>query len=157
MEKTIFNKFLKDNGRRLTKERAAILRKTLSCNGHFDPESLYLQIKKTGLKASRASVYRTLNLLCECGIIEKIRKDEHGAIYERTYGHAHHDHMLCTQCGAVINFILRSLREFRRTCAKSRAFTEQVIPLRYGDIAGIAGSKKNESGEKNRAKENSQI
>jgi Fur family ferric uptake transcriptional regulator len=122
MEKTIFNKFLKDNGRRLTKERAAILRKTLSCNGHFDPESLYLQIKKTGLKASRASVYRTLNLLCECGIIEKIRKDEHGAIYERIYGHAHHDHMLCTQCGAVIEFYSRELERIQGNVCKKQGF-----------------------------------
>ncbi len=122
MEKTIFNKFLKDNGRRLTKERAAILRKTLSCDGHFDPESLYLQIKKTGMKASRASVYRTLNLLCECGIIEKIRKDEHGAIYERIYGHAHHDHMLCTQCGAVIEFYSQELERIQGNVCKKQGF-----------------------------------
>jgi hypothetical protein len=49
------------------------------------------------------------------------------------------------------------LREFRGTCVKSRAFKEQVIPSRYGDIAGIAGNKKNEIGEKNRTKENAQI
>jgi len=72
--KLFFSTFLKDRGLRFTKERSVILQKTLSCNGHFDPESLYLQIRETGLKASRASVYRTLSLLCECGLIERVKK-----------------------------------------------------------------------------------
>jgi Fur family ferric uptake transcriptional regulator len=74
MGKKVFRNFLKERGQRFTKERSAILQKVLSCHGHFDPESLYLKIRRTGLKASRASVYRTLNLLCECGIIASVRK-----------------------------------------------------------------------------------
>ena len=69
MEKKIFRSFLKDRGQKLTKAREAILQKIFSYNGHFDPESLYLRIRKSGLRASRASVYRTLNLLSACGLI----------------------------------------------------------------------------------------
>lgn len=113
MEKNIFNKFLKERGQRFTKERAIILQKILSCHGHFDPESLYLKIKETGLKASRASVYRTLNLLDESGLIEKVTKTEHGTIYEHAFGHGHHDHMLCIKCGNIIEFYSEELEKLQ--------------------------------------------
>jgi Fur family ferric uptake transcriptional regulator len=122
MEKKIFSSFLKDRGQRFTKERAAILQKTLSCHGHFDPETLYLKIRDTGLKASRASVYRTLNLLCECGLIEKVRKTEHGTIYENTFGHKHHDHMLCIICGNIIEFYSEDLERLQEGLCNKQNF-----------------------------------
>ncbi len=122
MEKKIFSKFLRDRGQRITKERSVILQKTLSCSGHFDPESLYLKIKGTGLKASRASVYRTINLLCECGLIEKVRKTEQGTIYENTFGHKHHDHMLCMQCGNIIEFYSEGLERLQENLCKKQGF-----------------------------------
>jgi Fur family ferric uptake transcriptional regulator len=123
VEKEIFNKFLKKGGRRFTKERSAILQKALSLNGHFDPETLYLQIKGTGMKASRASVYRTLNLLCDCGLIGRVRQSDHGAIYEQTFGHGHHDHMLCTQCGKVIEFYSEELEKLQEALCRKREFS----------------------------------
>jgi len=117
-----FLKFLKTKGQRLTRERSVILQKTLSCNGHFDPESLYIQIKKTGLKASRASVYRTLNLLYECGLIEKVRKTEHGTVYENISGQRHHDHMLCITCGCVIEFYSQGLERLQTNLCKRQGF-----------------------------------
>lgn len=122
MDKTSFGQFLKERGRRFTKERAVILMKALSLRGHFDPESLYLQIKETGSKASRASVYRTLNLLCECGIIGRVRKAEHGTIYERTPGDEHHDHMICLQCGKVIEFYSEELESLQDNICKEQGF-----------------------------------
>lgn len=120
--KLFFSKFLKDRGQLLTRERSVILQRTLSCNGHFDPESLYLQIKETGLKASRASVYRTINLLCECGLIGKVTKTEHGTIYENTFGHEHHDHMLCIKCGNIIEFHSQELEKLQENLCKKQGF-----------------------------------
>ncbi len=122
MEKKIFSKFLKERGRRFTKERSVILQETLSFNGHFDPETLYLQIRETGLKASRASVYRTLSLLCDCGLVDRVRKSEHGTIYEQTFGHKHHDHMLCIQCGKVIEFYSEELERLQENICRRRGF-----------------------------------
>jgi Fur family ferric uptake transcriptional regulator len=122
MEKKIFRGFLKDRGQHFTKERAAILQKALSYHGHFDPESLYLKIRETGLKASRASVYRTLNLLCECGLIDKVRKTEHGTIYEHTFGHEHHDHMMCIMCGNTIEFYSEDLERLQEGLCNKQNF-----------------------------------
>lgn len=122
MEKKIFNKFLKERGQKFTKERAAILQRIFSYHGHFDTESLYLKIRETGLKASRASVYRTLNLLCECGLIEKVTKTEHGTIYEHTFGHEHHDHMLCIGCGTIIEFYSEDLERLQENICRRQDF-----------------------------------
>jgi Fur family ferric uptake transcriptional regulator len=122
MEKKIFNKFLKERGQKFTKERAAILQRIFSYHGHFDTESLYLKIRETGLKASRASVYRTLNLLCECGLIQKVTKTEHGTIYEHTFGHEHHDHMLCIGCGTIIEIYSEDLERLQENICRKQDF-----------------------------------
>lgn len=122
MQKKIFNKFLKERGQRFTKERAVILQKIFSHHGHFDTESLYLKIRETGLKASRASVYRTLNLLCESGLIGKVTKTEHGTIYEHTFGHEHHDHMLCIGCGTIIEFYSEDLERLQENLCRIKDF-----------------------------------
>jgi len=122
MEHKVFKNFLKERGQKLTKEREAILKEIFSFHGHFEPETLYLQIKQSGLKASRASVYRTLNLLYECGLIDRVRKTEHGTVYECTYGHKHHDHMLCIRCGKVIEFYSEELERLQEELCKKQNF-----------------------------------
>ena len=121
-EKKLFVHFLKERGLKLTRERTAILKKAFSCNGHFDPESLYLDIKQEGLKASRASVYRTINLLCECGLVEKVMQTEHGALYEIALGTPHHDHMLCIECGRIIEFFSGDLERIQEDLCVKQGF-----------------------------------
>jgi len=122
MEKKIFREFLKNRGQRFTKARAAILQKAFSTHGHFNPETLYLEIKETGLKASRASVYRTLNLLCECGLIERAMKTEQGTLYEHILGHVHHDHMFCVACGEIIEFYSEDLEKLQDELCRRQDF-----------------------------------
>lgn len=122
MEQKIFKEFLKNRGQRFTRARAAILQKTVSTPGHFNPESLYLKMKETGLKASRASVYRTLNLLCECGLIEKAIKTDQGTLYESTFGHEHHDHMFCVGCGEIIEFYSEDLERLQEELCEKLYF-----------------------------------
>jgi Fur family ferric uptake transcriptional regulator len=122
MQQKIFIQFLELRGQRLTNERNAVLQKAFSCKGHFDPENLYLDMKKKGMKASRASVYRTLNLLCECGLLEKVSKTDHGTIYEHTFGHQHHDHMLCIRCGKLIEFYSERIERLQEEICRERDF-----------------------------------
>lgn len=122
MRQKIFRQFLEERGQRLTKERNAVLKKAFSCKGHFDPETLYMDMRKMGMKASRASVYRTLNLLCECGLVEKVSKTEHGTIYEQSLGRQHHDHMVCINCGKVIEFYSENLEKLQEELCRERGF-----------------------------------
>jgi Fur family ferric uptake transcriptional regulator len=135
MQQTIFRKFLEERGCRLTKQRNTILQKAVSCDGHFDPESLYMEIRKKGMKASRASVYRTLNLLCACGLVEKVSKTEQGTIYEHTLGH-HHDHMVCIGCGKIIEFYSENLEKLQDEICREQDFEGKSHVL---EIRGYCG------------------
>lgn len=113
MENKIFRNYLCEKGLKLTKERIAVLREVFSFHGHFGPEDLYFRIREAGIKASRASVYRTLNLLIGSGLVEKVSRSGKGNIYEHTYGHEHHDHMICDACGQIIEFYSEKLEKLQ--------------------------------------------
>jgi Fur family transcriptional regulator, ferric uptake regulator len=120
VESRIFRGFLGERGLKLTKERIAILREVFSFHGHFEPEHLYFRMRDGGSKASRASVYRTLNLLVESGLVEKVRRTEKGNVYEHTFGHRHHDHMVCESCGKIIEFFSEKLENLQnKICARN--------------------------------------
>jgi len=121
MENKIFRNFILNKGLKLTKERSAVLKEIFSFRGHFDPEQLFMRIKDSGIKASRASVYRTLNLLVESGLVGKVARTEKGNVYEQTFGHEHHDHMICDRCGAIIEFCSQKIENLQvELCKKNR-------------------------------------
>jgi Fur family ferric uptake transcriptional regulator len=122
MENLIFRNFLGGKGLKLTKERIAVLSEVYSFHGHFEPEYLYLRIKDAGSKASRASVYRTLSLLVECGLVNRVTRTDKGNIYEHTYGHMHHDHMICDSCGEIIEFYSEKLENLQNEICEKNSF-----------------------------------
>jgi Fur family transcriptional regulator, ferric uptake regulator len=122
VENKIFQNFLGEKGLKLTKERIAVLREVFSSHNHFEPENLYLRIKDSGSKASRASVYRTLNLLVESGLVEKVTRTEKSNVYEHTFGHTHHDHMICDGCGSIIEFYSEKLENLQKEICLGNGF-----------------------------------
>ena len=122
MENKIFQNFLGQRGLKLTKERIAVLKEVFSSHIHFEPENLYLRIKDSGSKASRASVYRTLNLLVESGLVEKVTRTEKSNVYEHTFGHTHHDHMICDGCGSIIEFYSEKLENLQKEICLGNGF-----------------------------------
>lgn len=123
MENKVFKNFLGEKGFKLTKERSAVLKEIFSLHDHFEPEHIYFRLRKAGVKASRASVYRTLNLLVESGLVRKIARSGNGGnIYEHTYGHHHHDHMICDACGYIIEFYSESLESLQNKICRENNF-----------------------------------
>ena len=122
MENKIFQNFLGEKGLKFTKERIAVLKEVFSSHSHFEPENLYLRIKASGSKASRASVYRTLSLLVESGLVEKVTRTEKSNVYEHTFGHSHHDHMICDGCGSIIEFYSEKLENLQKEICVGNGF-----------------------------------
>ncbi|MBI4685780.1 MAG: transcriptional repressor [Nitrospirae bacterium] len=122
MEDKIFREFLEKKGLKFTKERAAVLKEVFSNHNHFDPDDLYVKMKGQGMKVSKASVYRTLPLLLECGLVEQVERFDKHAHYEHTFGHGHHDHLICIKCGKVIPLFSEKLEKLQESLCKQEKF-----------------------------------
>lgn len=122
MEKDKFRKFLSGKDLKLTKERSEILSEVMATAGHFDPEELFIKLRAKGSKVSRASVYRTIPLLMESGMLEQVERVDRHAHYEKTSEKKHHDHMICLNCGKVIEFYSSALETLQDKICKQESF-----------------------------------
>ena len=122
----ILTKYLKSTGKkRATQERNAVLDAVMSTQGHFDAEGLYYRLVSNEVKVSRATVYNTLDLLQECGLVSKYRFTENSSRYERSFGRPHHHHMVCLECGDIFEFVNDRLERLQIEVCTEKNFSPQ--------------------------------
>ncbi len=102
-EKT-FGEYLKSKSLKITPQRELILEEVSSSHDHFEVDNLFVRLYGKNVHISRATVYRTLNLLVEGGFLREVISGERHSHYERILGHRHHDHLVCLGCGKIIEF-----------------------------------------------------
>lgn len=96
-----FTEYLSLHKYRKTPERFAILDHIYSTKGHFDVESLFQSMNTCSFRVSRATLYNTIDILLDCGLLVKHQFGENISQYERAVGSENHDHLICTSCGKV--------------------------------------------------------
>ena len=100
-----YREFLASKGQRMTRERSIIVEEIFSLHEHFDAESLIERLSRSRTdRVSRSTVYRSLALLEEAGLIRKVARQDDREIFEHDYGYPQHDHLICRQCGKLIEF-----------------------------------------------------
>jgi Fur family ferric uptake transcriptional regulator len=133
----ILTKYLRSKGNlRATPERYAILDAVLESQGHFDADGLYYRMVSGGVKVSKATVYNTLDLLQNCGLVSKYRFAENTSRYEKAFGRPHHHHLICLECGDIIEFVNDRLEMIQEDVCIEKNFTPQSSSLQiFGTCA----------------------
>ena len=121
-ERAVFARYLKEKGLKTTRERTTLLEEIFSTHRHFDADDLVSRMRERGKKISRATVYRTLDLLYECGLVGRVRLNEEKYRYERLRRGEHHDHLVCQMCGKVIEFIEPRIEELQDEVCRRHDF-----------------------------------
>jgi len=99
-----FTKYLKREKHRITPERFEVLDFALEHNGHFGADDLYVLMKTKKSNISRATVYNTLELLVKCKLLSKRNFGDGLTRYESNFERKNHDHLICINCGEIIEF-----------------------------------------------------
>lgn len=115
----IFAEYLTSKDLKLTKERKAVLQEIFLHPGHLEAEELAHNLRRKK-SASRATIYRTLDLLVESGIVRRVDLGHGHSHYELELDHPHHEHMICLECGKVLEFSDKTIEEdLNRLCKRS--------------------------------------
>ena len=96
---------LKKEGLRYTQQRQSVWDELCATNDHRDAEEIYLAIRQSGLNVSRATVYRTIDVLVKNKMARKLELGDGRARYEHKVNATHHDHLICIQCGKIEEFM----------------------------------------------------
>ena len=118
----ILVKILKSEGLRYTDQRQAIWDEIRNSNEHRDAEDIYLKLKEKNVKVSRATVYRTIDVLVKNRLVRKMDVGDGRSLYEPRLDNEHHDHMICLDTGDIIEFYSKELEDLQDTIAKKRGY-----------------------------------
>ena len=108
-----FKEALKKEGLKYTPQRTAVLEEIIKDKGHRESEEIYLALKKRGQHVSRATVYRTMDILVNNGFARKMNLGDGRARYESKVNRPHHDHLVCMDCGLIVEFMDQKIEDLQ--------------------------------------------
>ncbi len=117
-----FYNFLKEGNNRITPERFEVLDAAVDFKGHFGADDLFIALKNKKSRVSRATVYNTLELLSQCGVLVKRNFGDNLNRYESASGKKRHDHLVCVNCGKIIEFSSSRLQNLINEISKENKF-----------------------------------
>ena len=118
----IFRNFLKSEKNRITPERFEVMDSALDYDGHFGADDLYILMKNENSSISRATVYKTLELLVQCDLISKRHFGENITRYESSFKRKVHDHLICMDCGRIVEFSDKQLSQLPDNISRELGF-----------------------------------
>jgi len=136
------SEYLSGQGLRSTGQRDRILAVFVNAARHVSVEELYALVKRSHAGISYATVYRTLKLLVEAGLAQERRFEDGFTRYEHTQADAHHDHLICTGCGVIIEFENERIEALQQDVARKNRFTVQNHKLELYGLCSACRNKR---------------
>lgn len=139
-----FKKFIQDSELLFSRERNEIATTVFALNQHFSADDLYLKMKQEGSNVSRATVYRTLELLEKSELLSKLQLKAGQHLYENCDSMKHHDHLICIECGKIIEFSSTEIEKIQNQICKNHNFEMQSHMLRICGLCEDCRKKREE-------------
>jgi len=135
-------KIVKQKGLKYTEQREIVLNILINADGHLTAEEVYnlIKIKKTDSNIGIATVYRALGFLEEVNLITSITFGSDGKKYESNTKE-HHDHLICTSCGKIVEFIDLEIEKRQDRIAKKNKFKITSHSMQLYGVCSICQSK----------------
>jgi Fur family ferric uptake transcriptional regulator len=139
-----FQQALAEQSLKMTDVRRAIVRAALTYRGHFEVQDLVRELRAHGVnEASMATVYRVLPLLLETGLVQPTLLSGERHRYEVAFEREHHDHLVCTSCGKVIEFRFEPIEQLQAELASRYNFE---LTSHFHELLGHCGDCRSKAG-----------
>jgi Fur family ferric uptake transcriptional regulator len=120
---TVLSRYMAQHGLKSTRQRTLIVDTFFELDGHHTVEDLWARVRSRDPKVSVATVYRTMKLLSECGLAHPRNFGDGQTRYEAAAGRGHHDHLICTRCGLIVEFENDRIEQMQDAVARKHGFT----------------------------------
>lgn len=121
-ETAVFTSYMRQRGLRRGRRREQVLSEFLSTERHVTAEELHDSLKRKAAGIGIATVHRCLELFAACGLARKLKVGSGRASYEHDYGHPHHDHLICLDCGKTAEFLDPMIEKLQEKAAEEHGF-----------------------------------
>lgn len=115
-------KILHKEGLRFTNQRKAVWNEIISSDEHRNADEIYMAIRQNGVLVSRATVYRTIDVLVKNNMVRKLDVGVGPSKFEHKMDTHHHDHIICIQCGRIEEFMVHKIEDLQDSVAKEYEF-----------------------------------
>ncbi|MFC1543566.1 Fur family transcriptional regulator [Candidatus Neomarinimicrobiota bacterium] len=117
-----FKQILHAESLRFTSQRRAVLENILASDDHRGCDDIFISLRNKGIPVSRATIYRTLEVLENAGFVRKMDIGDGCLRYEKKLPLEHHDHIICLKCGRIIEFVDPEIEHLQRQVARKYGF-----------------------------------
>lgn len=118
----ILERYMGERGLKSTRQRSLIIDLFFEMHGHFSVEEVWARVRQDDARVSVATVYRTMKLLSESGLAHARNFGDGQTRYEPAVGREHHDHLICTRCGTIIEFENDQIERMQDAVARRHGF-----------------------------------
>ncbi len=113
-----FKSILKDENLKMTPQRVEVFRQVCDSNEHQESEEIFISLRKRDVNISRATVYRSMDILYQHDLVQRMDIGDGKWRYEHWLDCHQHDHLICIRCGTIVEFINTQIEEIQNDVAE---------------------------------------